>query len=289
MKTAATKNNFLHLSKEYSSIDNSGIILLPIQWSGENKSSGYVIKKIIDASRMLEVYDEEQGKELAFEKGISTIQTVILRNGSAEKKSAKIAEASRSFIKAQKFIVSISDSSCASIGLIDSYSKEFDNLSILHIGSKANLKNDAGSKNQRGSVMNKVAELNLNIVQVGIRSLSKSENEIRKGKKIRQFLASEIRLGMYGNEWQELVSQNLSENVYITIDLSVFDPSFIPNVEFPEPGGLFWDELLYLLKIVGQEKKIVGFDISGLKSDKNFQATYYFAAKLIYKILNYAF
>ncbi len=287
MKTLQAKNSFLHLTKEYSTVDNSKIALLLIQWAGESKLSETVIKKIISASHSLEIYDEEQGKELAHDKGIATFQPLVLK-GSFENKTAKITQALLFPIQKEKFIASISDNQCASFGLIKSHSEKFKNLSVLHLGSRAELKNYSESKNHNCSLMNQISEFSSNIVQVGIRSFSKSENEIRKERKIKQFLASEIKLGMYGNEWQELVSKNLTENVYITLDPSVFDPSIIPNVENPDPGGLNWEEILYLLKIIGQEKKIVGFDVSGLKSNKNFQHTYYYIAKLVYKILNYA-
>jgi agmatinase len=96
-------------------------------------------------------------------------------------------------------------------------------------------------------------------------------------------------MGLYGKNWQELVSKNLKENVYISFDLHAFDPSLMPSVANPEPGGLFWDETMNLLKIIGMDKNIIGFDIVEFSPPKNFVPSNYYAAKLVYKILNYAF
>jgi len=68
-------------------------------------------------------------------------------------------------------------------------------------------------------------------------------------------------MGMYGENWQEIIAGNLSENVYISFDVDAFDPSLISCNRTPEPGGLFWDETMNLLKIVGMDRHIVGFDV----------------------------
>ena len=126
------------------------------------------------------------------------------------------------------------------------------------------------------------------IVQVGVRAQSKDENEFRKRNGIRTFYAREIKMGMYGENWQEMAARILSENVYITFDLDGFDPSVLPATGRPEPGGLFWDETLNLLKIVCHDKNIVGIDITGLVPSRSNGSSNYTAAKLLYKILNYA-
>ena len=137
--------------------------------------------------------------------------------------------------------------------------------------------------------MARVAEFNNKIVQVGVRAQSIEENEFRKQKQIRTFYAREIKMGMYGDNWQEIVARNLTDNVYITFDLDGLDNSVLPATGTPEPGGLFWDEVMYLLKIVGIDKNIVGFDVVELAPSKFHPSSNYTAAKLVYKILNYAF
>ena len=122
------------------------------------------------------------------------------------------------------------------------------------------------------------------IVQVGIRSMDSSE--IESINKSTMFLAEDI----YDNtDWIKKVVSTLSDNVYITIDLDVFDPSIMPSTGTPEPGGLLWYDVLALLKAVCNKKNVVGFDVVELCPDGGNKAPDFMAAKLIYKLLSYKF
>ena len=63
------------------------------------------------------------------------------------------------------------------------------------------------------------------------------------------------------HDWKKQVAKTLSDNIYITMDLDVLDPSIMPSVGTPEPGGLGWYEFLDLLKTVTRDKKVIGFDV----------------------------
>ena len=84
---------------------------------------------------------------------------------------------------------------------------------------------------------------------------------------------------------------NLFENkqVYITFDVDSFDASIMPATGTPEPGGLFWDEVLSIIKKVCQISNIVGADINELAPIKKFDSYNFLVAKLAYKILSYSF
>jgi agmatinase len=122
------------------------------------------------------------------------------------------------------------------------------------------------------------------IVQVGIRSMDSSEKKSMDTSRV--FFAKDI----YDNtDWIKKVISKLSDNVYITIDLDVFDPSIMPSTGTPEPGGLFWYDVLALLKAVAVKKNIVGFDVVELCPGEENKAPDFLAAKLIYKLLSYKF
>lgn len=151
--------------------------------------------------------------------------------------------------------------------------------------------------------MGRVREL-CPIVQVGIRSMGQEEKQFLD--KARVFFAQDIydkndlptselppslalrRTGRQA-DWQDKAVAKLTDQVYITIDLDVFDPSILPSTGTPEPGGLNWYQVLGFLKKVSQEKKIVGFDIVELCPNKNDKTSDYLAAKLIYTLLSYIF
>jgi agmatinase len=119
------------------------------------------------------------------------------------------------------------------------------------------------------------------IVQVGIRSMDASEKEAIERGKI--FYAEHIH---DQSDWQSEVLRQLNDNVYITIDLDVFDPSLMPSTGTPEPGGLGWYPVLKLLKEVCQQKNIIGFDVTELCPNV-YKASNFLAAKLIYKLISY--
>ncbi len=292
MKVLGSKNNFLALSKEYSDYKDSDIVIIPLQFRKNNSIPKEILsgsKKILEASYRLKFFDEEQRRELCFEKGICSLSPLSFEKLSLQKAFDKIYKETKLHLNSGKFIAAIGGESLMSIPIIKACSEKFQNLTILNLSAHSNLCEDKGNKNTFSSVSAKISEFNSNIIQVGIRSQSAEENEFRKMKGIKTFYTREIRMGMYGNNWQELAAKNVSENVYINFDLSVFDTSVISTVLNPEPGGLLWDEVLNLIKIIGADKNIVGFDIVNFIPTKLSETPNYIVAKLIYKILNYAF
>ncbi len=293
MKQLGIKKNFLAIEKEYSNYTDSQIVILsaPLEKTvSYGKGTGKGPEEILKASHYVEFYDEEQKRELCFEKGICTLEPINLQKLSIEKCLDKIHKEVAKHIDAGKFVVTLGGEHSLSTAPIMAHFERFPNLSILQIDAHSDLRqNYEGSKYSHASVMARVAEFNSNIVQVGIRAQCKDEADFRKAKGIKTFYSREIKLGMYGDNWQELVARNLSENVYITFDVDGFDPSFMAATGTPEPGGLFWDETMNLLKIIGLEKNIVGFDVVELAPNKFHISSNFIAAKLVYKILNYAF
>jgi agmatinase len=122
------------------------------------------------------------------------------------------------------------------------------------------------------------------IVQVGIRSMDISEKDSFNKNDV--FFADDI---YDKKDWIEKVADRLSGNVYVTIDLDVFDPSIMPSTGTPEPGGLLWYDVLLLLKVLCGKRNVVGFDVVELCPDTRNKAPDFLAAKLIYKFLSYKF
>lgn len=122
------------------------------------------------------------------------------------------------------------------------------------------------------------------IVQIGIRSMDIMEKPFTD--KARVFFAENI---YNKTEWQNLAINKLTDKIYITIDLDVFDPSILPSTGTPEPGGLGWYQVLEFLKKVSQKKQIVGFDVVELCPNKNEKSSDLLAAKLVYKLLSYIY
>ncbi len=293
MKTLPTKNNFLGLEKKYSSYKTSGIIILqaPLEKTvsyGKGTKNGP--KEIIKASHYVEFFDEELNKELCFEKGIATLEEIKFSNLTVKKSIEKIYDEVKKQISEDKFVVTLGGEHSISSATIKAHYNFYKNISVLQIDAHSDLRNSyEGSKYSHASVMARVAEFTTKIVQVGIRAQCKEEYDFIKTNRIKTFYMREIRNNKYGKNWQQKVVNELNKNVYITFDVDGFDPSVISATGTPEPGGLFWDETMNLLKQIGKNKNIIGFDVVELAPDKFHNSSNFTTAKLVYKILNYAF
>jgi agmatinase len=190
----------------------------------------------------------------------------------------------RYHIEDEKFVVLIGGEHSISIGSVKAHAQNYKDLTVLQLDAHSDLRDEYnGSKYSHACVMARIAEL-CPFIQVGIRSMDSSEKE-RMDKK-RVFLAKDI---LNDKNWIKKVVSKLSKTTYITIDLDVFDPSIMPSTGTPEPGGLFWYEVLSLLKAVSENTNIVGFDVVELCPDNRNKAPNFLAAKLIYKLLSYKF
>jgi agmatinase len=234
---------------------------------------------IIEASRYLELYDIETDSEV-FKKGIFTAKPI--HSASSSVLIEKTDSAVSSYLKDNKLVVTLGGEHSVSIGVIKSYAKYYKDLSILHLDAHADSRDSyQGTRYNHACVITRVREFTKNIISVGIRSMDVSERSGVDNKKI--FLAHKIH---DSDKWINNAVSLLTDSVYITIDLDVFDPGVMPSTGTPEPGGLGWYQVMKLLCSVSKSKRIVGFDVVEL-CPSNSKAPDFLAAKLIYTLLSY--
>lgn len=286
MKELGSNKNFLALPKEYSNYDKSGIVFV-FSNDGKTTSNFKTIESILFASGKLNWYDEEQGIELCKEVGIATLEPINVKGISQEKAQNKIANKCSEIIHDKKFIVCLSSNHSTPLAVVKAFSKSTKEFTFLRLGANADL--EPNKTTNSSDFVNKISKLTNAIVQIGIRKESKEENLLRLEKGIKTFYTREIKLGMYGNKWQELIAGNIKGDIFLSIDLNYFDPTIFNTVTRPEPGGMFWDETLNLLKIISIDNRIIGIDINGFGTTLKNNPFNYYAAKFIYKLLNYSF
>jgi agmatinase len=186
--------------------------------------------------------------------------------------------------KKRKFPVVIGGEHSVSIGAIKASFEHFEDLTVLQFDAHADMRKEyEGSPYNHACVMARASEMGP-IVQVGIRSMSVEEREDIQPDRI--FYADRLR---DNKSFMFDLLNKLSKNVYITIDLDVFDPSVMPSTGTPEPGGMRWYALIETLQRVSEQSNIVGFDVVELCPNKNNKAPDFLAAKLIYQLLTYKF
>ena len=122
------------------------------------------------------------------------------------------------------------------------------------------------------------------VTLVGVRSMSREEALTLRTSGVRVFSANAAEPAP---SWDAL-AESMSGHVYVSVDLDVFDPSFMAAVGTPEPGGMGWYEVLRLLRQVAERWPIVGFDVVELTPREGPAACAYIAARLVYKLIGYS-
>lgn len=277
--------NFAGISDKYAGYETSKIIILPVPYEEENnpiKGTSNGTNAMLMAAKHMQLYDIETNTEV-FKEGIH-ITNPLSGFTSASAMVDEVYSQVKKYIKRNKFVSLIGGEASVSIGSIKAANECFDDLTVLHIGANANLRNEyEGSKYHSKCTMYQ-ANQQMNLVQVGIRSMHKTEKTVMNPDQL--FFAYEMATEDY---WMDTVTDLLSENVHITFDLNGMDPSLISGVCNPEPGGLFWYETLEFLQKVFKEKKVVGLNMTGLCPNDHDKTSAVLAARLLYKMLTYKF
>lgn len=296
MKVLGSDRNFLAIENEYSNIDSSEIVILPAPYEhtvSYGKGASFGPEEILKASAFVEFYDDEFERELCFEKGIATIEPLEF-NGLVDQDALKLIEKNVSnLLNLNKFVVTLGGEHTISSAPILSHYKKYPDMSLLHFDAHSDLRDSyEGTKFSHASVMARVCEFFPadKIVQVGIRAQCKEEAQFIRERNIKTFYASSIRRKKYGENWQKEIVKSLGDIIYISFDIDYFDPSIIPATGTPEPDGFLYSETLDVFReIIKANKRIIGFDVVELSKIDNLNHPSLTTARLIYKILNFAF
>ncbi|AMD18056.1 hypothetical protein TL18_08505 [Methanobrevibacter sp. YE315] len=203
--------------------------------------------------------------------------------GNCEKTCEIVEETVNELINLNINPIIIGGEHSASIGAIKALSEKYGKLTVIHLDAHRDLAFEfIGEKYSHASVMRRAHEIGADLVQIGIRSSSKDEEEFVKSTyNIQTFKNKDVHKHMDAIEYY---LTNIEGPIYISIDMDVVDPAFAPNVGNPTPGGLFISELETILENLTR-KDVVGFDVVETASDRLGDSTAVVAAKLIYDFL----
>jgi len=284
-----TQSNFMDLDDEFSSYENSGVVIVPIPYEktvsfGKGTSKGP--SAIIKASTSIELYDEELHCEPA-DVGIHTLKKLDY-DFDPEQITSLIQSTSAKLVEDDKFVINLGGEHTISLGAVLGFKDFYEDFSVLSIDAHCDLRDTyEGKKICHATVMRRIVEENIPVVEVGIRSYSKEESQyIINSENVAIIHASEIQ---QDTDWIGQAISNLKEKVYLSIDVDGFDPSIIPTTGTPEPGGLGWYQTLGLLKSLFLERDVIGMDIVELAPVNGFHGPDVLAANLAYKSIGYKF
>ena len=289
MDYLSNKNGFLGVDNKFNF--SPKVVVVPfglektVSYGGGTKNGP---REIIKASHQVELYDEELNCEPYKKIGIKTLKPFkIDKNIRAALR--KISNINSLLLKKKLFPLTLGGEHSITPGCIEPFTKNFKNLCILHFDAHADLRQSYnGEKFSHASAIRRCLDhKNVSIISFGIRNISSSEVKyLNKNKsRIKIFWAKDK------SKWnlQNFKKHIKNKNVYLTFDVDGFDSSIMPATGTPEPGGLFWDETLNILKIAARNSNIVGGDINELSPIKGFNSYNFLVAKLAYKILSYKF
>lgn len=279
------RRTFADIHPEFAKLQNSDIVLIPVGYDGTvtgEKGAENGPDAFLNASKKLELYDIETDSEV-YKNGIY-LNKLMNWFSSPQAMVNKVYNTVCKYIDMGKFVTIIGGEHSISIGAIRAFTEHYDELTVLHIDAHADLRPVYNNSIFNHACAVHEASKTSNLIQVGIRSMDISEKEFMTKEKV--FFGNDI---ANDQNWSEDALNQMTENVYITFDLDAFDPSIMPSVGTPEPGGLYWEETLNFLDKVFALKNVVGFDIVELCPNVFDKTSDYMAVKLYYKMLSYKY
>lgn len=279
------KKTYAGIPEKYARLEDAKVVLLTVPYDGTStwqKGADKGPEAFLHASENMETFDIETRTE-PYKKGIY-LAPAITENSSPEKMVEAVHKTTKSYINQGKFVTIFGGEHSISIGTIRAFRESFNDLTVVQMDAHADLRPEyEGTKCNHACAMYEASQ-NCNLIQIGIRSMDVSELEHMDENQV--YFAHEM---VNDEDWVTDSIHQMTENVFITIDLDAFDPSILPSTGTPEPGGLLWYETLGYLKKIFKKKNVVGFDIVELCPNPNEKSSDFLAAKLYYKMLAYKF
>ena len=289
MKYLSNKKGFLGIDNKFNKKEK--VIIVPFglektvsYGGGTSRGPGEIIK----ASHQVELYDEDLNKEPYKNIGIKTMNPFPIKKNMSEA-LAQIEKINRDILNENKFPFVLGGEHSLTPGAIRPFTKKFGKICLLHFDAHADLRNSyEGNKFSHASAIRRcLDDKNISVISFGIRNISSSEIPFlrKNNKRIKIFWAKDK------EKWNLKEFKKIIKNkkIYITFDVDGLDMSLMPATGTPEPGGLFWDETIKIIKIAAAASHIVGADINELSPIKGLDSCNFLAAKLTYKIISYTF
>ncbi|MDR0386095.1 MAG: agmatinase family protein [Prevotellaceae bacterium] len=218
-------------------------------------------------------------------------------NQSSEIVNILVYNAARNILDKGKIAAVVGGEHSAPFGLIKAISEKYPETGILHIDAHADLRRAyEGFTYSHASIMyNVINELDgiSKLVQVAVRDFCSEEEQLSlNNDKITAFYDSQIKDRQYeGETWQNLCSEIISHlpgNVYISFDIDGFSPHLCPGTGTPVPGGMEFEQAMYLIKqTVLSGRRIAGFDLSEVSPSIPGQCDANVGARTLFKLCCY--
>ena len=276
--------SFLGLDPALCDFSKAKVAIVPFGYEGGvsyGRGAAAAPAAVVEASQNLELYDDRLDAEPC-QVGITTIaQPEIDDNPKTMLDTLEVMAGE--LMDQGKFVVVIGGDHSITTGYARALAKRSDNFGVLQLDAHADLRDSyEGNPLSHACTMARVREITPHTLQIGIRSMSLEEARLVERQKLAFCTMERFRRGKFDLA-RELAS--LPENLFITVDVDVFDWSVIASTGTPEPGGMVWDEAVDLLEVVFHNKTVIGFDVVELAHRNHDPNSTFATAKLIYKMI----
>ena len=290
------EDNFLGLPEPWCHPDHAGVYILPAPYehtSSYIKGSDQGPAAILEASQQVELYDELLGEEsYRGWGGVATAEPLAMQGRVDEAAVKAIEQYVEARFKGGRFLVTLTGEHTGALGAIRTHARRYPGICVVQIDAHGDLRHAyQDNPYSHASVMARVVDDGLPLVQVGIRSISPEEiARIDKTDTITTFFAATIldpseRYEGKAANWVPEVVKACTGPVYLTFDCDGLDATLIPALGTPEPGGLGWYDTLTLVTALANGPGLVGMDVSELAPIPGLVSPQFSMARMIYRML----
>jgi len=289
LKYLSNKKGFLGTDNKISKEEK--VVVIPfglektVSYGGGTRNGP---KEIIKASHQVELFDEDLNKEPYKNIGIKTLKPFPIKKNIIDA-IKQIGDINKILLDKKKFPLVLGGEHSLTSGAIRPFVKKFKKICLLHFDAHADLRNSYnGNKFSHASAIRRCLDNSgVSVISFGIRNISSGEIPfLKKNKKRIKIYWAKDKSKWNISEFKKIIK---NKKVYLTFDVDGLDQSIMPATGTPEPGGLFWDETIDIIKVAAKYSHIVGADINELSPIKGFDSYNFLVAKLAYKIISYSF
>jgi agmatinase len=275
------QRNFLGLSETLSSRESSYFHIIQVPYDATSTygvGSRMGPRAIIDASMNLETYDHELDMEPALA-GVFTHPELQVAVGDPARMLERIEHQVEGVVSAGRLPIVLGGEHTVSLGAIRALARQHEKFAVVSLDAHADLRDTyQGSPLSHACFLRRAMDY-AECSVIGVRSISKEEKDFAREAGLPILFAHEMAKGAVADLGA------LPEQIYVTIDIDVLDPSVMPSTGTPEPGGLSWYDLVGVLESIVAGRRVVGFDVVELAPQPGNHGPDFTAAKLVYRMM----
>ena len=193
--------------------------------------------------------------------GIHTQKAIALKTKNAglwlDAICGRVAEA----LRCQAVPVLLGGEHTVTLGAARAFKAAGKKVGFIHFDAHADLR-DAyeGSRFSHACVMRRVHELGFPVIQIGTRAVSQEERDYREANANTVVAYDGIDIAD-GHMPSNFIPRGFPKEVYVSFDVDGLDPSVMPATGTPVPGGLFWYDVVRIMRRVISTRRVVGIDV----------------------------